>query len=122
MSKKNIYIYILNIYLIPLPWGRDATMPRKEKKKIRKKKWIRAEGETIHPNPIDAHIGEEDRRKNENKLGSSPQSSYQKKNIYGMEGVWVQLLEVRGSELVLFFFLYVRIWNTPRVLACAPSF
>ena len=55
-------MYLLNIHVIPQPWGLHATMPRKTDKKERtKRKRIGAKNKTIHlTQGIDERMGEEE--------------------------------------------------------------
>ena len=59
----SIYIYLLDLYLITLPRGRDATTPRKETRRKRTKK--NRSGQKAKPSTptqaIDAHMGEEEK-------------------------------------------------------------
>ena len=52
LFQKYLQLSVSDIYLIPLPRGRHATMPRtRDKKEKTKKERIGAEGETVNPSP-----------------------------------------------------------------------
>ena len=70
--NNNNYIYLLDIYLIPLPWGKHATIPRKETRRGKKKEWIGAEAETIHPDPGNNWCAYGGRRKEKETEGKTP--------------------------------------------------
>ena len=55
-----IFIYLLDIHLIPLPWGRYAKMSRKKKNGL---------GQRMKPStPIDVHIGKEEKNRRKSKI------------------------------------------------------